>query len=211
VEAGTSDVVKQMLQEAEVQDTAYAPAGDMFELGAKVQVLRRGLLFPPRANKLYELYQRYDSLAAIDPKTLAQLEEQYFHRRLTAVWEETRDYWQRTQPDEVARAESNPKYKMALVFKWYFVQTTRLAMRGDETRRVDFQVHCGPAMGAFNHWVKGTEIEPWRNRRVADIGKRLLTGAAEVLAARYAAWHAPEKHAGSYSNGRHHGDARANS
>ncbi len=35
VEAGMSDVVKDILQGINVQDTAYAPAGDMFELGAK--------------------------------------------------------------------------------------------------------------------------------------------------------------------------------
>lgn len=46
VEAGTSDAVKDLLQHINVQDTTYAPAGDMFELGAKVQVVRKGLLFP---------------------------------------------------------------------------------------------------------------------------------------------------------------------
>lgn len=39
VEAGTSDLVKDMLQNMNIQDTEYAPAGDMFETGAKVQVL----------------------------------------------------------------------------------------------------------------------------------------------------------------------------
>lgn len=41
VEAGTSDCVKNLLQEINVQDTDYAPAGDMFELGAKAQVLKK--------------------------------------------------------------------------------------------------------------------------------------------------------------------------
>ena len=41
VEAGTSDSVKDLLQEANVQDTSYAPAGDMFEAGARVQVLKK--------------------------------------------------------------------------------------------------------------------------------------------------------------------------
>ena len=38
VEAGTSDVVKDMLEGMGVNDTAYAPSGEMFELGSKVQV-----------------------------------------------------------------------------------------------------------------------------------------------------------------------------
>jgi trans-AT polyketide synthase/acyltransferase/oxidoreductase domain-containing protein len=37
VEAGMSDVVKDMLQDINVQDTDYAPAGDMFEIGAKIR------------------------------------------------------------------------------------------------------------------------------------------------------------------------------
>ncbi|MFN8371032.1 MAG: ACP S-malonyltransferase [Bacteriovoracaceae bacterium] len=45
VEAGTSDVVKDLLNQANVQDTTYAPAGDMFEVGARVQVLKKGLFF----------------------------------------------------------------------------------------------------------------------------------------------------------------------
>jgi trans-AT polyketide synthase/acyltransferase/oxidoreductase domain-containing protein len=46
VEARTSDTVKDMLQQINVQDTEYAPAGDMFEFGAKVQVMIRVYSFP---------------------------------------------------------------------------------------------------------------------------------------------------------------------
>jgi trans-AT polyketide synthase, acyltransferase and oxidoreductase domains len=53
VEANTSDAVKDLLQQMNVQDTEYAPAGDLFEIGARVQVLKKGLFFPARANKLY--------------------------------------------------------------------------------------------------------------------------------------------------------------
>jgi Dioxygenases related to 2-nitropropane dioxygenase len=38
VEAGISDQVKDLLAEMNIQDTEFAPAGDMFEIGAKVQV-----------------------------------------------------------------------------------------------------------------------------------------------------------------------------
>ncbi len=41
VEAGTSDKVKDLLQQMNVQDTEYAPAGDSFQMGSKVQVLKR--------------------------------------------------------------------------------------------------------------------------------------------------------------------------
>jgi trans-AT polyketide synthase/acyltransferase/oxidoreductase domain-containing protein len=186
-EAGTHDVVKDLLQEINVQDTGYAPAGDMFELGAKVQVARRGLFFPARANKLYELYQRHGSLDEIDEKTRQQIQEKYFKRSFDAVWEETRAYYMNANPALVQEIDRNPKHKMALIFKWYFVQSTRLAMQGVADQKVDFQIHCGPALGAFNQWVKGTDLQSWRNRYVADIGERLMRGAAELMSQKFAA------------------------
>jgi trans-AT polyketide synthase, acyltransferase and oxidoreductase domains len=187
VEAGTSDSVKDLLQQLDVQDTDYAPAGDMFEIGARVQVAKRGLFFPARANKLYELYQRHNSLEEIDLRTRQQIQEKYFRRSFDEVWEETRAYYQRSHPARLADIERSPKLKMAAVFKWYFVHTTRLAMRGIEDQKVDYQIHCGPALGAFNQWVKGTELDSWRNRRVADIAHRLMTATAAVLEERYRA------------------------
>lgn len=181
VEAGTSNRVKDLLQEANVQDTAYAPAGDMFEIGAKIQVLKKGLFFPVRANKLYELYRQYNSLDEIDEKTKKQIRERYFKRSFEDVWEETKSYYLKARPVEIEKAEHNPKHKMALIFKWYFIHTTRLAMSGSEVQRVDYQIHAGPAIGAFNQWVKGTRLEDWRNRHVDEIGTKLIQETAGLL------------------------------
>jgi trans-AT polyketide synthase/acyltransferase/oxidoreductase domain-containing protein len=181
VEAGISDAVKDMLQDAGVQDTDYAPAGDMFELGAKVQVLKKGLFFPARANKLYELYQRHTSLDEIDEKTRRQIEERYFRRSFDEVWEETKAYYLRSGRKTADELERHPKLKMALVFRWYFTHSSRLARSGADESKVDYQIHCGPAMGSFNAWVKGSPLAAWRNRHVADIGHRIMEGAAEHL------------------------------
>jgi trans-AT polyketide synthase/acyltransferase/oxidoreductase domain-containing protein len=187
VEAGTSDAVKDMLQEINVQDTAMAPAGDMFEIGARVQVLKKGLFFPARANKLYELYTRHGSIEEIDENTRRQIQEKYFKRRFEEVWEETKTYYLGKRPEEIERAERNPKQKMALIFRWYFVHTSRLALEGSKEQRVDYQVHTGPALGAFNQWVKGTQLENWRNRHVDDLAERVMNGAAELLNERFQA------------------------
>lgn len=184
VEAGISGAVKDLLQDINVQDTAYAPAGDMFELGAKVQVVRKGLFFPARANKLYELYSRHNSIDELDEKTKKQIESRYFKRTFDEVWEETKSYYLKSGRKTLEELEKHPKQKMALIFRWYFIHATRLAFRGEDEQKVDYQVHCGPAMGAFNQWVKGTELEPWQNRRVADIGEKIMLGAADLLSAR---------------------------
>ncbi|AJQ95703.1 PfaD family polyunsaturated fatty acid/polyketide biosynthesis protein [Gynuella sunshinyii] len=181
VEAGTSDKAKDMLQQLNIQDTDYAPAGDMFELGAKVQVMRRGVFFPVRANKLYDLWRTHNSLDEISAKDRKQIEEKFFGRSFEEVYAETRDYYLRKAPAEIEKAEKNPKHKMALVFRWYFVHSTRLAMRGDQSRSVDFQIHTGPALGAFNQWVKDTELQEWRNRHADILAIRILQGAADIL------------------------------
>jgi trans-AT polyketide synthase/acyltransferase/oxidoreductase domain-containing protein len=185
-QAGTSDLVKDMLQVINVQDTDYAPAGDMFEMGAKVQVVRRGVFFPARAKKLYDLYRQVSSLEAIDGPTKKTIEEKYFKRSFEDVWQETQTYYQQNRPKELEKAERNPKHKMALIFKWYFVLSNRLALAGDQTRKVDFQIHCGPALGAFNQWVKDTDLEAWQNRDVDVIAERLMQATAETLNRRLA-------------------------
>lgn len=181
VEADTSESAKDLLQIINVQDTTYAPAGDMFELGAKVQVVKRGLFFPGRANRLYELYQRYHTLDEINPDLMRQIENKYFRRSIDEVWRETFNYYSREHPAKLQNIKNNPRQKMALVFKWYFAQSARLAKHGTEDQKVDYQIQCGPAMGAFNQWVKGTEIESWRQRHVSNIAERIMQGTAEHL------------------------------
>lgn len=185
VEAGTSAAAKDVLEQLNVQDTDYAPAGDMFELGARVQVASKGLFFPARANKLYDLYRQHNAIEEIDQKTRQQIQERWFKRSFDEVWNETRSYYLRSHPGKLAAIEKNPKQKMALIFRWYFVHSARLARQGSDEQKVDYQIHCGPAMGAFNQWVKGSDLQSWRNRHVADIGLKIMRGAADVLCNRF--------------------------
>jgi trans-AT polyketide synthase, acyltransferase and oxidoreductase domains len=178
LEAGTSDLVKDMLVDAEVQDTAYAPAGDMFEIGARVQVLRRGVLFPPRANRLFELYMRHERLEDIDHRSRSQIEEKYFRRSFDDVWRDCLTYW---PPEAIAYAERSPKQKMAYVFRWYFGMSGRMARQGVSERKVDFQIWCGPSLGAFNLWTAGGRFTNWRERRVAEVNRYLLDETAVQL------------------------------
>ncbi len=178
VEAETSNAVKDLLQQMNVQDTEYAPAGDMFEFGAKVQVLKKGLFFPARANKLYDLYRQYNSLDEIDAKTKAQIQERYFRRSFESVYQDVKNFY---PAGEIEKANSNPKHKMALIFRWYFGYSTQLALSGNTDFQTDFQIHTGPALGAFNQWMKGTELENWRNRHVDEIGLKIMRETADFL------------------------------
>jgi PfaD family protein len=178
VEAGTSDYVKGLLADAGMADVMMAPAADMFEMGVNVQVLKRGTMFPLRARKLYELYRAYDSLAAIPAEELDKLERQIFQRPVDEVWDACVAFFRERDPGQIARAEKDPKRRMALVFRWYLGLATRWSVTGDPNRKLDCQIWCGPAMGAFNDWVRGTYLASPEQRHVADVGRQMMEGAA---------------------------------
>lgn len=183
VESGSSDVVRKMLAQAEQADTAMAPAADMFEMGVKLQVLKRGTMFPMRAAKLWELYRAYPSLDAIPEADRAPLEKQFFRATLAETWASTRAFWLTRDPAQVERAERDAKHKMALVFRSYLGLSSRWANAGEPSRVMDYQVWCGPAMGAFNEWTRGTFLAQPENRRAEVVGLNLLYGAAKHLRA----------------------------
>ena len=178
VESGLSEDGKKMLAQADIADVAMAAAADMFELGVKLQVLKRGTLFAARANRLYDLYRAYDSLESIPTPIRKELEDKIFTATFDTIWAETEAFWREREPAQAELALSNPKHRMALVFRWYLGQSSRWAIAGDGGRRADFQIWCGPAMGAFNTWVKGSFLEEPSQRGAVQIALNLLEGAA---------------------------------
>jgi PfaD family protein len=178
VESGSSDSVREILAQAEQADVAMAPAADMFEMGVKVQVLKRGTMFPMRAAKLYELYRSFARLEELPASERAMLEKNLFRAPLDAIWKETENYFERRDPSQLERAAREPKHKMALVFRWYLGQSSRWANAGEPSRKLDYQIWCGPAMGAFNEWAKGSFLEDPRQRHVVPVALNLLYGAA---------------------------------
>ncbi|MGE0744830.1 MAG: PfaD family polyunsaturated fatty acid/polyketide biosynthesis protein [Rhodospirillales bacterium] len=186
VESGQSPAVRQMLAEAGFADVIMAPAGDMFEMGVKVQVLRRGTLFGVHAGLLYDLYVRHAALEDIAPAMIERLEREIFQKPIAAIWEETRAYFVARDPAQVARAAADPKHRMALVFRWYLGQSSRWAVTGDPARRAAYQVWCGPAMGAFNAWTQGSFLADPAARTTEQITLNLLEGAATIQRAQHA-------------------------
>jgi PfaD family protein len=155
-----------------------APAADMFEMGVKVQVLKRGTMFAMRAAKLYEVYKEYPSMEAIPAPVRAQLEKDMFKAPLETIWAQTREFFLKRDPREAAKGDADLKHRMALVFRWYLGLASRWANAGDPARRMDYQVWCGPAMGAFNEWARGTFLQDPKERTAALVGMNILIGAA---------------------------------
>ncbi len=178
VEAGTSEHVRQLLSKVASTDVMMAPASDMFEMGVELQVLKRGSLFGPRAKKLHDYYTRYNSIDEIPAEERKILEEKTFRAPLETIWQNCIDFFQERDPEQIERAKDNPKRKMALIFRWYLGLSSNWANAGKLDRKMDFQIWCGPAMGAFNDWVKGTYLEAYENRQAVDIAEHIMTGAA---------------------------------
>ncbi|SMC80119.1 PfaD family protein [Desulfocicer vacuolatum DSM 3385] len=176
-ESGTSNGVKALLAQAQQADVAMAPAADMFEIGARVQVLKRGTMFSVRAEKLYTIYKTYPSFDAVPPALQREVEEKMLRASFDATWESTRQFFMQRNISEVHRAEKDPQHKMALVFRSYLGQSSRWSITGDPDRKMDYQIWCGPAMGAFNQWVKGSFLENPEQRHVVDLALNLLFGA----------------------------------
>lgn len=185
-QAGTSDRVRKVLSEATYSDVTMAPAADMFDEGVELQVLKKGTMFPNRARKLYELFIRYNGLDEIPKDEMAKLEKNVFKMTIAEVWNETKDFYLNRlhDPDKVARAEAAPKLKMSMAFRWYLGNSSRWANIGEASRVHDYQIWCGPAIGSFNEFIKGSFLDPSVSKVypcVVQTNLHLLRGACYLL------------------------------
>lgn len=178
VESDQSPGAKELLASAGVADCVMAPSADMFEMGVDVQVLQRGTMFPGRARRLYEAYRTHDSIESLGDAERAELEKRVFQRPLEDVWEDCTRFFAERDPEQIERARDNPKRRMALVFRWYLGLSSGWSIRGVPERAADYQIWCGPAMGAFNQWVAGTHLAAPAHRGVAEVATHIMRGAA---------------------------------
>lgn len=183
VESGLSASGRAMLAEAGLADVIMAPAADMFELGVEVQVLRRGTMFAVRAGRLYELYRTYPTWEAIPAEERAKVEQQMLRASFEQAWASTEKFWLERDAREVDKAKADPRHKLALVFRSYLGLSSRWAIVGEGERKTDFQIWCGPAMGAFNTWTAGSFLAAPEARTVEQVARNLLEGAAVVTRA----------------------------
>jgi PfaD family protein len=152
----------------------------MFEMGGRVQVLKRGTMFAMRAAKLYDLYVRHKSYDELPLKERENIEKNLLRCGFDEAWRQTRSFFEERDPRQIERAEKEPRHKMALVFRSYLGRSSMWGITGEEDRKVDYQIWCGPAMGAFNEWVRGSFLEKAENRDVTTVAMNLLFGAAVI-------------------------------
>ncbi len=187
VESGTSDMVRELLAQASMPDVTMAPASDMFEGGVQVQVLKRGTAFAMRGNRLYAAWRNHDRWDDLPASERAEIERSILRRSFDEVWAECASFFGVRDPAQLTRAATDPKHKMALVFRWYLGLSSRWAIGGQVDRKLDSQVWCGPAIGAFNAWTRGTFLAEPGNRSVVVVAANLMAGACAATRARWLA------------------------
>jgi trans-AT polyketide synthase, acyltransferase and oxidoreductase domains len=185
VESGLSAEGRALLAKAGPADVIMAPAADMFEQGVKVQVLKRGTLFGPRGNRLAEIHRRGLGFQDL-PERDRDFIETVLGEPFAEAWAKTADFMAEANPGELERAMADPVKQLALVIRRYLFFGAQWAREGIAARTSDFQIWCGPAMGAFNEWVAGSHLAPVENRTVAEIGWNIMEGAARLIRAQQA-------------------------
>jgi len=177
LESGTSKTVRQLLAKALQTDMIMAPSANMFERGIKVQVLKRGSLFAQRASRLYEIYRSNESLDLLDNPIKKELEEKIFQNSIESEWQMTQKFFKTYDPLQLEASAKDAKRKMSLVFRSYLGKSSKWAITGDPDRIKDYQIWCGPSMGAFNEWARNSFLADPENRDFETVAMNLLLGA----------------------------------
>lgn len=55
-------------------------------------------------------------------------------------WADTVKFFQERDPEQIARANQNPKRKMALIFRWYLGLSSKWSNSGEAGREMDYQI-----------------------------------------------------------------------
>ncbi len=182
VESGLSLAGREMLATAGPADVMMAPAADMFEQGIRVQVLKRGTLFAPRGEKLYAMYRAGATLSSLSTKDTEWLEG-LLGESLAEAWQATCEFLGARAPKTLEQSEKDPGKQFALICRRYLFQGAQWAREGETERKSDFQIWCGPSMGAFNSWASDSPLEPIAHRRVSTLASSLMEGATTLTRA----------------------------
>ena len=129
VESGACEHTRKILAEADMADVSMAPSADMFEMGARVQVLKKGSLFPMRAQKLYDIYTTYNAIEEIPAEVKQELETRVFMRSMEQIWQETRDFFTQRNPEQIDKSGAEPQEEdgacLPLVSGTFFAMVAR--------------------------------------------------------------------------------------
>ena len=170
VESGASDAVQGDARRGRQADVAMAPAADMFEMGVKLQVLKRAPCSRCGPRKLFELYQAYDGL-----ESLPAADAPGWRRRSSAPaggasGQDCVGYFARRDPEQLARAERQPQAQDGPGVPLVPGDVVALGGAGEPDRARRLPGLVRPGDGQLQRWVTGSYLKTPGNRRVAEVG-----------------------------------------
>lgn len=178
VEAETSAHVKDLLQSAKENDFTFAPADDLFEFGERISVLKRGTLYPARAQKVYDIYSKYASVEEISKADTKLLTEKYFGIKLSEMYQRI---MKTVSEEERKLISEQPKYKLGLIMKGYLQECFHQAQAGEKESEINYGIAVERDMADINRWLQGTDIEHWDRRSIDVIAKRIMEEGEDYL------------------------------
>lgn len=167
-EARLSARAKDLLQGAGPQDFVFAPDGQDFEQGLRRAVLGRGLLFPGRAQLLFELSRTARRLDDLDGATRSALERHILKQPAAAIL------------DGQGPGARGPS-ELAHLARWYLDTSRAAAFDGRSDWAADYSIPGDVGLGAWNLHARGTELEAWRDRTPERIASHLMSHAGALL------------------------------
>ena len=177
VEAGSSAAVKELLITMGLMDTQTCSSENVFDTQGRIQVLNMHNAFPAKADFLQALWMSYESVSDMPSSLQVHLKEQYFDD----LGDNNNEHSKSTVSN--LKGDLDPKLSMAKLFESYFERAQNHVILANDSldNATDYLIHTGPALGAFNEWVKGTPLESWKNRHVDVVAIHLLESAQQVL------------------------------
>ena len=135
-------------------------------------------LIQDRIKKQHEIYSRYESINEIPDKENELLTKKYFKVSFNEVYNSLRG---KLSIEIIKLAEEQPKNKMALIFKELLEQCFDDALKDKNENRVNYQIISTNAIADLNKYLKDTLLMEWKNRKTADIGKKLMVDGEKYL------------------------------
>lgn len=177
-EAGVPERIKDLLQTLDVNDTTYVPsARNPFAEGGKIQVVRKGTRFPGRAVRLISTLRTALERNCLTEEALTAIDREYC-QDLSRVPRLMLPGQHLALHDDALNSSGHEQRPEDLVRRFYKL-TSNAALLGE---RENAQIHSSAALGAFNAWYRGTDLEHWANRSVVKVANRLMCDAAALLA-----------------------------
>lgn len=180
LEAGGAPDRKALLARLQTADVTTVPSYEYLEADWRVHVARFGSPFAARATRLERILRDHDEGRPLDEKDRSFLERQLFGGPLDDCFERARPFFEERWPELLRRADDDGKLRLPLLARKYLWDSQSWGNEGNPEHKLDWQLRCGPGMGAFNLWRADSPLAELEKLDAATLARSLMNGAAVV-------------------------------